>query len=123
MFTMNFLMYLGMGLGIFTAIGILIAGVSYLIQFIQHYKRLRVFVDEVTDWKNDLSHRIYNELVIPEEQPLANVIKGPLETDEHGQIFRRIIPSHDIEAVIAALGDAHPNYSTTSWCLKEFPKL
>ena len=81
MFTMNFLMYLGMGLGIFAAMGILIAGVSYLIQFIQHYKRLRVFVDEVIDWKNDLSHRI----------------------------------SHD--------ENAHPNYSTTSWCLKEFPKL
>ena len=52
MFTMNFLMYLGMGLGIFTAIGIMIAGVSYLIQFIQHYKRLRVFVDEVIDYRN-----------------------------------------------------------------------
>ena len=85
MFTMNFLMYLGMGLGIFTAIGILIAGVSYLIQFIQHYRRLRVFVDEVIDWKNDLSHRIHKEL------------------------------GHD--------ENAHPNYSTTSWCLKEFPKV
>jgi len=54
MFTMNFLMYLGMGLGIFAAIGILIAGVSYLIQFIQHYRRLRVFVDEVIDFRNKI---------------------------------------------------------------------
>ena len=54
MFNINFLMYLGIGLGIFTATGILIAGVSYLIQFIQHYRRLRVFVDEVIDFRNEI---------------------------------------------------------------------
>ena len=54
MFNMNFLMYLGMSLGIFAATGILIAGVSYLIQFIQHYRRLKVFVDEVIDFRNEI---------------------------------------------------------------------
>ena len=54
MFNINFLMYLGIGLGIFTATGILIAGVSYLMQFIQHYRRLRVFVDEVIDFRNEI---------------------------------------------------------------------
>ena len=68
MFNINFLMYLGIGLGIFTATGILIAGVSYLIQFIQHYRRLRVFVDEVEQEKLEREYEMRDEVYPDEEE-------------------------------------------------------
>ena len=83
MFNMNFLMYLGMSLGIFTATGILIAGVSYLIQFIQHYKRLRIFVDEVIDYTNQQDPWDVWDLFL-----IIRKMKGLME-DSYGVSYRR----------------------------------